>query len=61
VPERILALMIALILGKHQAEVSSVAEILTLNGFVVALFVGSAWLFRHATREQRPAGRRPAG
>ena len=25
-------------------------EILALNGFFVALFVGSAWLFRHAAR-----------
>ncbi len=36
-------------------------EIVTLNGFFVALFVGSAWLFRHAAREQPPAGGSPAG
>ncbi len=29
---------------------------LILNGFFVALFVGSAWLFRSAAREQPPAG-----
>lgn len=56
-----LVAVIALILGKHQAEVSSVPEIVTLNGFFVALFVGSAWLFRHAAREQPPAGGSPAG
>jgi hypothetical protein len=31
-------------------------EILALNGFFVALFVGSAMLFRHAGREQTPTG-----
>jgi hypothetical protein len=31
-------------------------EILVLNGFFVALFVGSALLFRHAGREHTPAG-----
>lgn len=36
-------------------------EILTLNGFFVALFVGSALLFRHAGREQTPAGTEPEG
>jgi hypothetical protein len=29
---------------------------LVLNGFFVALFVGSALLFRYAAREQTPAG-----
>jgi len=31
-------------------------EILALNGFFLALFVGSALLFRYAAREQTPAG-----
>ena len=31
-------------------------EILAVNGFFVALFVGSALLFRHAGRGQTPAG-----
>jgi hypothetical protein len=31
-------------------------EILALNGFFVALFVGSALLFRFAAREQPSAG-----
>ena len=31
-------------------------EILGLNGFFIALWVGSAWLFRHAARERAPAG-----
>lgn len=47
-----LVAVIALIEGKHQAPISSVAEILGLNGIFVALFIGSAWLFRRAAREQ---------
>ena len=54
-----LVAVIALIAGKHQAPVSSVFEILGLNGFFVALFIGSAWLFRHAARKQPPADARP--
>ena len=42
-----LVAVIGLILGKYPAEVGSVI----LNGFFVALFVGSAWLFRKAARE----------
>jgi len=44
--------VIALIAGKHQAPISSVAEILGLNGIFVALFIGSAWLFRRAAQGQ---------
>ena len=51
-----LVAVIALILGKHQAPYSSVGEILGLNGFFVALFLGSAWLFRNAERERTAAG-----
>ena len=47
-----LVAVIALIAGKHQAPISSVFEILGLNGFFVALFIGSAWLFRRAARSQ---------
>ena len=43
-----LVAVIALILGKHHASVSSALEILALNGFFAALFVASAWLFRQA-------------
>jgi hypothetical protein len=50
-----LVAVIALIAGKHQASISSVYEIVGLNGLFVALFIGSAWLFRHAAREQPPA------
>ena len=46
---------IALVAGKHEAPISSVSEIVGLNGFFVALFIGSAWLFRHAARKQ-PSG-----
>jgi hypothetical protein len=36
-------------------------EILAVNGFFVALFVGSALLFRYAGREVAPAGAGPEG
>jgi hypothetical protein len=39
---------IALIAGEHEAPGASVSEILALNGFFAALFIGSALLFRHA-------------
>ena len=54
-----LVAVIALIAGKHQAPISSVYEIVGLNGFFVALFIASAWLFRHAAREQPPADAGP--
>ncbi len=47
--------VIALIAGMVPAY-NSAYEILALNGFFVALFVGSALLFRYAGREQTPAG-----
>ena len=47
-----LVVVIALIAGKHEAPVTSVAEILGLNGMFVALFIASAWLFHHAARTQ---------
>jgi hypothetical protein len=50
-----LVAVIVLIAGKHQSPGSSVPEILALNGFFVALFIGSAWLFRHAARKRPPA------
>jgi hypothetical protein len=43
------------------ANIGSVAVILGLNGIFVALFVGSALLFRHAAPEQTPAGAGPGG
>ncbi len=46
---------IAMILGKHQSPVTSVFELLGLNGFFVAMFVGSALLFRKAAQERGPA------
>ena len=51
-----LVTVIALIAGKHQSSVSSVPEILILNGFFIALFLGSARLFRNAAPEKTPAG-----
>ena len=56
-----LVAVIALIAGMHQAPYSSVGEILRFNGFFVALFLGSAWLFRNAARERTPAGAGPEG
>ena len=55
-----LVAVIALVAGLG-TPLSGPAEILILNGFFVALFVGSAWLFRHAAREQPPAGAGPEG
>ena len=48
--------VIALTAGEHQVPVGSVAEILGLNGIFAASFLGSAWLFRRAAREQALAG-----
>jgi hypothetical protein len=50
-----LVAMIALIAGLG-SPVNGPLQILIGNGFFVALFVGSARLFRHAAREQIPAG-----
>ena len=47
---------IALIAGM-QSPVSPAIEILGLNGFFAALWLGSAWLFRTAAREQAPPPR----
>jgi hypothetical protein len=53
-----LVAVIALIIGLGSPW-SGPAELLALNGFFVALFVGSALLFRYAGREQPPAGAGP--
>ena len=55
-----LVAVIALVAGLG-APLSGPVEILILNGFFVALFVGSAWLFLHAARAQPPAGAGPEG
>ena len=47
-----LVAFVALIVGKHQSSVSSVPEILILNGFFIALFLGSARLFGNAARQE---------
>ena len=49
-----LVTIIALIAGMHQGPEISMVEILILNGFFVALFAGSAWLFRHAAHKSNP-------
>ena len=50
-----LVAFVALIVGKHQSSVSSVPEILLLNGFFIALFLGSARLFGNSARQETPA------
>lgn len=50
-----LVAVIALIIGKQHSPVSSVVEILGLNGFFVVLWVVSARLFVRAARLQREA------
>ena len=54
-----LVAVIALIFGLGSGSPPGVLGILILNGFFVALFVGSALLFRYAGREQPPAGAGP--
>ena len=49
-----LVVVIALIAGVHRSGVSPVAEIVGLNGFFIAMFLVSAWLFRRASEEQPP-------
>jgi hypothetical protein len=45
---QMLVALLALLAGRHESPVSSVAEILGLNGFFAALFVGAALLFHRA-------------
>lgn len=52
--------LIALIAGMG-SPASGPAEILVLNGFFVALFLGSALLFGRAAREESGAKARPVG
>jgi hypothetical protein len=52
--------IVALIIWKPQVT-SGVAGVLTLNGFFVVLFIGSALLFRTAAGELTPAGGGPEG
>jgi hypothetical protein len=49
-----LVAVIALIAGMHRSPISSVAEVLGVNGIFVALFAGSAGLFWYASRKQAP-------
>ena len=53
-----LVAVVALIFGLG-SPVSGPLEILAVNGLFVALFVGSALLFRHAARGQTSAGAEP--
>lgn len=49
-----LVTVLALVLGKQDVPVSSVAEIVGLNAFFIALFVGAAWMFDRAARPGGP-------
>ena len=51
--------VIALIAGKHENPVTSLPELLGLNAFFIALFLGSAWLFDQAVRYQPPPDTEP--
>ena len=55
----VLVAVVALVAGKHLSPESSVVEIVGVNGFFAALFIGSAWLFRRAALEQPRAGSAP--
>lgn len=48
---------VALLAGRHQEAVTSLGELLALNGIFIALFLGSAWLFHQAAR--RPPSSEP--
>lgn len=45
--------IIAIALGRHEADESSVAEILGLTGMFASLFAASAWRFRAAAEQRR--------
>ena len=45
--------VVAITLGKHQADESSVLEILGLSGMYASLFAASAWRFRAAAAHRR--------
>jgi hypothetical protein len=49
---------IAVIAGSGSPESGSL-QIVGVNGLFVGLWLGSAWLFRHAAREHAPAGAGP--
>ena len=49
-----LVAVIALIAGKQHSPDSSMTEIVGVNTMFVALFLGSAYLFRYSAREQVP-------
>jgi hypothetical protein len=53
-----LVAVIALIAGMHQSPVSSVSELVNLNGFFVALFVLSAFLFGRASATVSSGGQK---
>lgn len=55
------AVAVIALLARLGYPYSGPLELVALNGFFVALFLGSAWLFRNAARMQPPAGAGPGG
>lgn len=53
--------LIALALGKHEAEYSSVLEILGLTAMFASMFAASAWLFRLAVADRGEPVSHPGG
>jgi hypothetical protein len=51
-----LVAVIALLMGKHLSPVTSVPELVGLNGMFVVLFLASAALFRRAAQGRTPVG-----
>jgi hypothetical protein len=49
--------VIALIAGKQHSADSSATQIVGVNTMFIALFLGSAWLFRYSAQEQLPVRR----
>jgi hypothetical protein len=56
-----LVAVVTLFFGLGSGSSPGVLGILTLNGFFISLFAGSALLFRYAGRVQTPAGAGPEG
>jgi hypothetical protein len=50
-----LVVVITLIAGKQHSPSSSATEIVGVNAMFIALFLGSAWLFRYSARDEHLA------
>ena len=52
--------VIALAQGRHESPITSVWELVGLNGFFAGLFLASAWLFRLSAGRRQPRPVRPS-